>query len=181
MYDQEELKKIPGIKIRRQYLRGLLYLGIIIFGMGLTFICLLGSHTIEDFKYIFLLMVIILPILLSALLNRFLLGKIVFVINEDGVYYYHGFIEWKAIERVEFDIESKGRAPTVTSIYIMGKKGKPQIVYNVPYFALRKMKKFKPSIELAFTDRGKRFLILRIIFALSIGLIFPLFLLFLGI
>ena len=73
-----------------------------------------------------------------------MLGRIVCVINEEGIYYYHGFIEWKAIERVEYDIESKGRyAPTVTSIYIMGKKREPKIVYNVPYFALRKIKKFK--------------------------------------
>ena len=179
MYDQEELKKIPGIKIRRQYVRGLLYFGIMICGAGLLNICLYGSRTIEHLKYVLLLPLVILPILPPVLLNRFLLGEIVCVINEDGIYYYHGFIEWKAIERVEFDIESRGRAPTVTSIYVMGKKRESKIVYNVPYFALRKIKKFKPDVELGFTDRGKRNLILYIVLAISLGVVLPLILFFL--
>ena len=127
MYDQEELKKIPGIKIRRQYFEELLYLQIIGYGMLFTISCLIGPHT-EFLGFTVLLILTILPSLLLVFLNRFLFGRIVCVINEEGVYYYHRFIEWKAIERVEFDIESRGRAPTVTSIYIMGKKREPKIM-----------------------------------------------------
>lgn len=174
MYDQEELKKIPGVKIRRQYCRSILYWGMIVLGMGLTFICLFGPYSIENLKYILLCVFIFLIAMIPVFLNRFFLGEIICVINEEGLYYYHGFIEWKAIESVEFDIEMKGRAPTTTSIYVMGKKGKPQIVYNAPYFALRKMKKFKSSIEVAFTERGKGNLVISIVVAGILALILPL-------
>ena len=40
----------------------------------------------------------------------------------------------------------------------------------------RKMKKFKPSVELGFTDRGKRNLILHIGLAISLGVVLPLIL-----
>ena len=173
MYDQEELKKIPGIKIRRQYCVGMLTIWIT-FVMFLTILYLLESHPIEDLKFYLLpLTVLSLPMSL-VFLNRFFIGEIACVINEDGVYYKQGLIEWGTIERVKFDIEGKGRyLPAVTSIDVIGGKGWPRMVEHVPYFAVKKMKKFKPEIEVTFTDRAKRFRFWNIVCIVIFGLIAP--------
>lgn len=172
---RKELKKIPGIKIRRQNF-DYLYWGSVIFGASLTSVCLFGSSLLENIKYIFLCGVVFLIVALPVFLNRFFFGQVVCVINEQGIYYYHGFIEWKAIEVVEFDIETKARALTATNIHIISKSKKSRVLYNTPYSAIRVMKRYKKSIRRVFTERAKEILIFSSVFAGILVLLLPLFL-----
>lgn len=171
MYDQEELKKIPGIKIRRQYCVGMVTMWIT-FVMFLTIFYLLESPPIENLKfYLFLIALLSIPMPL-VFLNRFFIGEIACVINEDGVYYKQGLIEWGTIEKIEFDMTSEMRH-TVSSIDIIGGKGWPRMVKHVPYFAIKKMKKFKPEIEVTFTKGAKGCWVSFIACIVIFGLIAP--------
>lgn len=88
-------KQIKGMKIREQYLDGLLW-GL---PFGIVLILLLSLFDIESFiervKDVFILVLCFLPVLIFVILNKICIGKIICTLTDDKIYYFNAFTKIK--------------------------------------------------------------------------------------
>jgi len=187
MGDKNRLSNVDGQKIRRQYFNGILYFGticvvpyiLITYFMNL----LLGKESgalqhFSDVVYVFLgFLIIMIPIMILSVLNRFLFGDVVCVLEKEGLHHKEGFIIWDAIVKMEYElnIPSKERKyfcyVSITKHSRFGAE-----IIHAPYFLLKEAKNYHPSLEVGLSKRSKLlirfFMIVMIVFIVIYNFMF---------
>lgn len=163
--DDVKLCDISGTKIRWQYFTVPIY---IIWSMCFLMVCsflicssLKKGSDLSDMlgeiaSVLYMLAIITLPFAFLAILNRFLFGKIICVLDEKGMHCREGFIRWEDISEIAYDIDLPGKhrwgnsSATVTGKYINGQSF--EILLNhAPHHLIYKAKRLRPDINAHFT------------------------------
>ena len=154
---RERAKSLRGVKIRRQYFNVCIFF-LLCFALGVfqsfTFIPLIEgyfsfSEWRENLASPLALMVLSAPLIFFSILNRFLFGKIVCVLNEEGIHYKYGLIRWDRIVRIEYQIASYSKNPRYhqhACIAVVCKNTTIKI-QSAPLYILSAAKKFRPNIK----------------------------------
>lgn len=112
MNDRKTLKNIPGKRVRRQYFNIPIYM---ILSMDAAFlsewtaIAILdaetGFATWWEFTGLLLAvsLVLLLPLAILSVLNRFCFGNVICVLDDKGLHYEAGFIEWRQIKKAVYE------------------------------------------------------------------------------
>lgn len=100
------------------------------------------------------------PLLLLSLLNRFLFGKVVCVLDENGLHYEGGFIEWSAVTGIDYEARLPLRSgPAYSYARIIG-SGIEIKLLHAPHLLLKKARKHNPDIQTGLSRDSKEFLAL---------------------
>lgn len=183
------LKDITGVKIRWQYFNLFICALLAFFPVIIVMIVVNGVKE-NNFSFSDILEVIptglmiwgmlLAPFIDLSLLNRFLFGKIIGVVTDEGLYLENNFILWKDIKKIVYTPEISGRSSaafTFATIFV-DPPCKPAYTLDIlhfPIYGLRKIKKLYPEIEIRF-ERYSLFLILFIaLLAIIIMIVFALF------
>ena len=99
------------------------------------------------------------PFLILRLLNKYFFGKIICVLNEDGIYYANkGKLCWDSIEKIEYAIDSKPRYKSDSGkawrviIYTHG--GKHVVLEKAPLYIISSIKRYQKSLGMKITGAG---------------------------
>ena len=159
----EELNRIKGEKIRRQTINIFIYIMLSFFPMPIIFTVILtlkeNTFSFYETGRLFLnslpiYCLCIAPFLLLSLLQRFILGKIVCVFDDDGLHTDVDFVAWKNINKVVFKpcIYLKSKERTCVTVYVKcpGKDEYFFDIYDFPASGLAKIKRHRPEIKIEF-------------------------------
>lgn len=115
---KNDLRGIDGKKIRRQYFNApLIFLFSIMLGVpyAITLFSLtIGNHGQYELSSTFGTSILVcavfsLPFLILRVLNKHFFGRIICVLNEEGIHHPKGMLKWDAIEKIEYAIDAKPR------------------------------------------------------------------------
>ena len=184
---KNHLREADGDKIRRQYFTWPLL--ILLFCMFFVPYCIfvfslsMGNFDLSKWLSDLLISVEIwlgfaIPFIILSMLNRRYFGKIICVINEDGIHYKDGTVKWEDITKIEHEIRFPHRRINMENLFchsvIYTQKQKITLIHT-PIFFISKVKKHTPSIDAGISKRSK-WLIGSIIVLLVIAVpIIPLF------
>ena len=159
---EKDLRHIAGKKIRRQYFNVPL---IILYSMMLAIPyailtiswCIGKSDSYASpsifWTSIWVFFVFSLPLLILRAFNKHCFGRIICVINEEGIYYSNkGKLCWDTIEKIEYVIDSKPRYKNDTGkafrviVYTQG--GKHIVLANAPLYIVSRIKKYKKGLNI---------------------------------
>lgn len=125
-------------------------------------------------------LVLAIPFIILYILNLHFFGKIICVLNSDGIHYENGLLKWEDITNIEYEIVLPSRSITSSRenrychSVIYTEKETIKLIHTPIYFIF-KVKKYKPSID-AKLSKGSKWTLKFIIAALIIiPLIVPLF------
>ncbi len=175
------LKDIEGKKIRKQYFNVPIYLYSAMCLFVLLFVTFEQIYSgnfnfeqwIEDvFAVLFVFVLFIVPLLILSVLNRFLFGKIVCVLNEKGIYYSEGYTYWHDIDCLEYSATQLGRWSFYPAYIDIVCKKKSIRILSAPYYTLSVSRKYHSKIKTKF-DNIVWFVL---VFVILLGVISPLFL-----
>ena len=100
--------------------------------------------------------ILLLPRCLQETLRYF--GKIICVINEDGIHHKDGLIKWDDIVKIEYEIELPGGVVKKENLFchavIYTRKEKINLIH-APMFLISKVKKYQPSLEAKVSKNSK--------------------------
>ena len=167
-----KIKEINGEKIRWQYFNAFIYFLlsyvptpiIIEIFMGLKEGNFVFHKIISVLPFFAVWLIILFPLVVLSLVNRFLFGKIVCAVNETGIYCDYGFISHHDIQRLTYNpkIIARTRTRLEYSYVIVSVKTQEQEydinIIHFPIYGLRKVKKYNPQIEIKI-GKGGLFLI----------------------
>ena len=164
---KNRLREIEGVKIRWQYFTApLLILGIV--AIWVPFIIFALEFNADNFDFsnwlsdglwtsVWICFVFSVPFLILSPLNRRLFGKIVCVLNEDGIHYKDGFARWNEIVKMEYEIDFPGghiaRYQYCRAIIYTSKE--EIVIRHAPLFILSKVKKQHPDIQTGVSKDSK--------------------------
>lgn len=159
-----DLKSIDGIKIRRQYFNVILIDLLMMIPTVYLFIAV--SELISDGKISAdfwtdtaiitpVIAAMALPFVILSLLNRYVFGKLVAVINKEGIYLENYLLPWNKIEQVHYIPHGRSRRSEMRKLYtravfaVKNDFGKDfDIKVNFfPLYAYFKIKKLHPEIK----------------------------------
>ena len=165
---ENNLKNVEGKKIRRQgFVIPLTILYSMMFAIPYEIFTIwwcLGKNETYAFPSTFLISVLVcfifsVPFLILRLLSKHFFGKIVCVLNEEGIYYANkGKLCWDSIEKIEYIIDSKprytndSRKPWRVIIYTHG--GKHVVLEKAPLHILSSIKKYQKSLDIKLMGTG---------------------------
>ena len=161
------LREIEGEKIRWQYFTfPLLTLGIIaIWVPYVIFVLELYADSFNFSKWlsenlwigIWVCFCFSIPFLILSALNRRLFGKIVCVLNEDGIHYKDGFVRWNEIVKTEYEIDFPSRTSKRHQFCraIIYTSKEEIVIRHAPLFILSKVKKQNPDIQTEVSKNSK--------------------------
>lgn len=151
---------IDGFRVRRQYFNYFLCIPVLIFlyyFIVRTFGFIAGGHfdfqqwLYTMYKLVLRLGVMSLPFAVLSLLNMFFFGRVVCVINEDGIHHRNGLIRWNDVLYLKYEAVDFGslfrRQYYPTYITVGCPQQRIEITY-APFFMFFIVKKYKPSIRL---------------------------------
>lgn len=160
--EKNALKRINGKKIRRQYFNAPL---IFLFSLMLAIPYAITVISLAVGKYeqyelsstfgtsILVCVVFFSPFLILRVLNKHFFGKIICVLNEEGIHHPKGMLKWEAIEKIEYAIDSKPRyksdpakAFRLVAYYAQGTKH--IVLEKFPISLLSRIKKFRKDIDI---------------------------------
>ncbi len=160
--EENNLKYIQGKKIRRQYFNAPL---IILYSLMLAipyFIIIIslciGKFDSYEWPSTFWTSVWVcfffsLPLLVLRTLNKHCFGRIICVLNEEGLHYSNkGKLRWETIEKIEYVIDTKPRYKSDTGkafraiIYTRG--GKHIALSNMPLYIVSRIKKYRKGLDI---------------------------------
>ena len=158
---KNELKGIDGKKIRRQYFNApLIFLFSLMLGSpyAITVISLaLGKYEQYELSSSFgasvlIFVVFSLPFLILQVLNKHFFGRIICVLNEEGIHHPKGMLKWEAIEKIEYAIDSKPRYKSDPSrafraIVYYAQGTKHLVLEKAPISLLSRIKKYRKDID----------------------------------
>lgn len=167
---QERLRNTPGERIKRQYFNMPLY---IYSSFSVQIVILLPilniflgkenmtRYTIIDmFGMLCFVLLFFIPLIVLSILNRFVFGRVVCVINQEGVHYEQGVISWDKISNIEYEIELPSRsASRDRSCFarLLGDELDVQLIH-APYYFTKRAKKYNSKIKVKFS-KGSKFTI----------------------
>lgn len=155
------LKHIEGKKIRRQYFNIpliVLYSLMIAIPYSIFTISLcIGKFDSYEWSStlwtsIWVCFFFSLPLLVLRALNKHCFGRIICVLNQEGIYYSNkGKLRWETIEKIEYIIDSKPRYTSDTGkafraiVYTQG--GKHIVLPNAPLHMVSRIKKDQKGLD----------------------------------
>ena len=95
------------------------------------------------------------PFLILSALNRRMFGKIVCVLNEDGIHYKDGFVRWNEIVKMEYEIDIPSRTNHQFCRAIVYTSKEEIVMQHAPLFLLSKVKKQNPDIQTGVSKNSK--------------------------
>lgn len=166
MQSDNKLLPIEGEKIRRQYFNIVLYFGtlcVVPFTL-ITYLMntLLGKEgeilqSFTDVIYVFIgFLILMIPFFLLSVLNRFLFGQVVCVLEKEGLHHSEGFIIWDAIVKIEYELNIPSKDKKYFCYAHIIKQGifDAEIIH-APYYLLKEAKNYHPDIEIGLGKRSK--------------------------
>lgn len=186
---ETELKDSKGKKIRRQYFNTFILCNASFFPMPLVMIIVMGlrennldlAEMIQAIPTVLIIWgAFLAPFIILSLLNRFLFGKIVGVVRDDGLLLENNFIPWKQIQKITFNpsISSRFNASyTYASLLI---KSDTETEYTIdmihfPIYGLKRIKKCKPEIKIEWGKDGFFTILFIALMPTLLSIIIPLF------
>ena len=173
MSKENSLKNIPGHKIRRQYFNSPIYL---ILSVTSSLLTLWSTLCISDPECTFSfwleitvcgLMIsagLLIPLAILSCLDRFYFGEVICVLNDRGLHYEKGLVEWKDVVKAVYhpDVPS---IPATTrprffdtnhvclTVKNCHKKTELEL-YWAPFLLLKKIKHYRPDISCKISGGG---------------------------
>lgn len=158
---KNELKRIDGKKIRRQYFNApLIFLLCIMLAVPYfitVFSLAMGKYEQYEFSSalgtsILVCAIFSLPFLILRVLNQHCFGKIICVLNEEGIHHPRGMLKWEAIEKIEYAIDAKPRyksdpARTFRAIAYYAQGTKHLVLEKAPISLLSRIKKYRKEMD----------------------------------
>ncbi len=159
---KNDLRGIDGKKIRRQYFNApLIFLFSIMLGVpyAITLFSLtIGNHGQYELSSTFGTSILVcavfsLPFLILRVLNKHFFGRIICVLNEEGIHHPKGMLKWDAIEKIEYAIDAKPRyksdpAKTFRLVAYYAQGTKHLVLEKFPISLLSRIKKFRKDIDI---------------------------------
>lgn len=187
--EKNKLKDSCGKKIRWQYFNTFIYAMISFFPMPLVMIAVRGLkennfNLAETTKLIPMALTVwgifLVPSIILSLFNRFLFGKIVGVVHDDGILLENNFITFEQIQKITFNPHFPSRFKTSYTYASFFIKSNAKAEYTVdimhfPIYGLRKIKKYKPEIEIKLSKDGLITILFVALLPTLISIIIPLF------
>lgn len=161
--DGYKLSTVSGTDIRMQYFNSYMY--TVAGGVLLVYLILLCA-TWGDPRYpleetlasIPVGVVLLSPLIILSILNRFFIGRIVCTLSEDGICTENEMISWDEIQSVNYIAELPARHNRrwcrlcVLREKQFGKEFTTEI-QHFPYYGLRKIRQLRPNLKATF-DKG---------------------------
>lgn len=187
------LKNITGTKLRRQYFNAPLWFVLPIIPICIILIAMvLIRHNEFSFSEwlalslngIGLLIAIISPFIVLSVLNRFWFGKIVSVINNQGIYFENNFLPWNKINKIEYIPDTAGRQYKInlrlygyTRLKLTLNSGigdeYDAEIKNFPLYGLFFFKKFCPDKKIKFDAKNVIWALVFLGIAIIVSLLIP--------
>lgn len=182
---ENSLKCIQGKKIRRQGFNiPLVILCSMMFAIPYFVFSIswcMGKFDIREVPIIFwtsvvLCFLISVPFLILRSLNKHFFGKILCVLDEEGIYYANkGKLCWDSIEKIEYVIDSKPRYKSdlgkTWRVIIYTHGGKHVTLEKAPLYIISSIKKYQKSLDVKII--GANSLVTPILIMATILLICP--------
>ena len=186
---KNELKDIDGKKIRRQYFNAPL---IFLFSFMIAIPYLITVFSLAMGKYeqyalpstlkstVLVCGVLSLPFWILRALNKRFFGKIICVLNEEGIHHPKGMLKWDAIEKIEYALDTKPRyksdpSSAFRAIVYYAQGTKHLVLEKAPISILSRIKKYRKDVD-ARIEGGASFLPTVLILS-AIVIICPLYIL----
>ena len=158
---KNELRGIDGKKIRRQYFNApLIFLFSIMIAIPYAitvFSLAMGKYEQYELSSTLRTSILVcgifsLPFLILRVLNKHFFGKIICVLNEEGIHHPKGMLKWEAVEKIEYAIDAKPRYKSDPSrafraIVYYAQGTKHLILEKVPISLLSRIKKYRKDID----------------------------------
>ena len=158
---KNELKDIDGKKIRRQYFNAPL---IFFFSFMIAIPYLITVFSLAMGKYeqyalpstlkstVLVCGVFSLPFWILRALNKRFFGKIICVLNEEGIHHPKGMLKWDAIEKIEYALDAKPRyksdpSSAFRAIVYYAQGTKHLVLEKVPISILSRIKKYRKDVD----------------------------------
>ncbi len=155
---KDQLNRMQGIKIRRQYFNYFLGSVLGIAPIMLFFILvrwqLAGTVDLRERagvlgKYFLIAFLILLPFIVLSVINRFYFGRTICVLDKKGIHCEDGLIEWKEIERLEYTSAHFRRYGSSHVCFVLVHCGRKTVkIKSAPLYMLHEAKKFAPHIKI---------------------------------
>ncbi len=173
------LSKIEGTKIRWQYftvpILVLLSCAVWVSYSLLVFQFTFGEFQLSEWLSGLLIsfegcLVCSFPFVFLSVLNRRIFGKIICVLNDDGIHYKDGIIKWNEIVKMEYEIKIPRRRKLFNPKYrkyrchaIIYTRKRKIVLMHAPLFLLSKSRKYYPDINAKVSKGSKRRIVLLIV------------------
>lgn len=157
-------KAVTGEKIRRQYFRVPIFLLLLIWiGIAISlFFTMLAQNHLDISKWVQdigvgakVCIVFALPFLILSILNDHFFGKVLCVVNQEGIFGEQGFVGWDETQKIEYEIDFPTKAQMKSSyVRIVTQKENIEISH-MPLRFLRKARKYDPKIPVSISKSSK--------------------------
>lgn len=184
---KNHLREAKGERIRWQYFTWpiLILLFCMLFVPYCIFIFSFGMGKFDLSKWLSDLLISVevclgfaIPFIPLSILNRRFFGKIICVINENGIHYKDGLLKWHEIIKIEYEIELPGRVPKKEHLFchaIIYTEKQNVLLLHAPMFLLSKAKKYNPNIHARVSRNSKWMMGFMIVLLVVAVPIIPLF------
>ncbi len=114
------------------------------------------------------------PFIILSLFNRCYFGKIICVINDDGIYHADSFVRWNSITKVEYVIKLPHRFMNNHFCHaIIYTRSEKIILDHAPLSILSCVKKYKPELSAKVSNNSKWMIAILLIGFIIIPFIIP--------
>jgi hypothetical protein len=110
--------------------------------------------TVENiFTWISVWLILLFPFSVFSLLNRYLFGRRVCLLNEEGIFCNERFISWEEIQYMTFNCGSISKVHFKYACVAVSDEERKKflIIPHAPYYMLRVAKKYAPNMRTSFS------------------------------
>ncbi len=178
------LKEIEGKRIRWQYFTA----AFLIVGFVMVFVpyCLLifslmdGDFVLAKWLSDVLITVEVgiafcLPFVPLYVLCRLWFGKLICVLNADGIHYKDGFVKWQDIQKIEYEIDMPSRTSFRCCRVLLYTKNETIEIRHAPMCLLSAVKTFAPALSAKVSKNSKWMVVGILIVMFGVVPLIPLF------
>lgn len=156
----ESLNQISGTRIRRMYFTFWIYMYSLCLVLVIITMALHEKSILLFFQFLFeciqYIVVFIVPFIILSLLNKRLFGRLVCIVNENGLYCNQKLLQWSQIKSATYDIDLPGKSRSgYCSVKIGYDRGYSLIIPHAPRSILKQIKKYCPQSKLGFSTNSK--------------------------
>lgn len=150
------LNDIEGIRGRRQYFNLPIYIFLVGFLISVEICTLIPlfegnfepNTWLEDiYTGTVTIAILILPFLLLSVFNRFFFGKIVCVLNDEGLHFKDGLIRWNDIVCLKYSATCLSQRHFRVAYVEVACKNENIKIKSAPLYVMSAVKRFNPNIK----------------------------------
>ncbi len=149
------LKAIDGVQIRRQYFNVpmviLLQIYLVVLETVLFVPLFHGGFSVQRMVdeiggATVGVALLLLPLAILSVINRYCFGKVVCVLTDGGIHYSKGYVAWEEMRKLEYDYPSPSKHRSIPSSLIILQKRKKAYIPEVPHYALKQIRRFRQTL-----------------------------------